>query len=100
MSYGDLPVKFYTGLRVIGGLTGEDLADVEKADWIIMRRDRVAVETTRVRTILTAHLRARRHKRYVIDYPDTPFQNRETPQAHLFRTAGADVPRITIYGRR
>ena len=41
INYGDLPVKFYTGLRVVGGLTGEDLEPIAEADWIILRRDNV-----------------------------------------------------------
>jgi len=38
ISYGDMPIKWYTGLRVIGGLTGENLEDAGHARWVIIRK--------------------------------------------------------------
>jgi len=29
-----MPLKFYTDMRVIGGLTGEDLSGAQNADWV------------------------------------------------------------------
>jgi len=34
----DLPLKFYTNLRVVGGLTGENLTPYLSAKWVIIRK--------------------------------------------------------------
>jgi len=39
------------------------------------------------------------YQRHEIDYPDTPFENREDPTRHLFRTA-VQAPRVEIWGKR
>src|SRR5206468_8494780 len=63
MVNGDLPVKFYTGLRVVGGLTGEDLAEARDADWIILRSAIVAPASRRVREALRRILDVRSEER-------------------------------------
>ncbi len=97
--YGDLPLKFYTGLRVIGGLTGEDVGEARDADWIILRRHNMAPVSRAIRDELRRFVAEGDYQRYEIDYPDTPFENREDPTRHLFRTA-AGAPRVEIWGRR
>jgi hypothetical protein len=99
MVYGDLPVKFYTGLRVVGGLTGEDLEPARGAEWIILRRHQVAPVTRRVRAVLRRFLAEGDYERFVIDYPETAFENREDPRQHRFRTV-ENAPRVEIWGRR
>ncbi len=97
INYGDLPVKFYTGLRVVGGLTGEDLEPIAEADWIILRRDNVgAHEDERIRHLMKQQLATGAYRLGVIDYPDTAFENREDPRLHRFRTA-QDVPGVRIF---
>ena len=65
MVHGDLPVKFYTGLRVVGGLTGEDLSDVERARFIALRGHIVAPVSRTVcrRTSTTPIIGSRRARR-------------------------------------
>ena len=100
INYGDLPVKFYTGMRVVGGLTGEDLASIDDAEWIILRRDNVgANEDLRIRRRMHRQIATGRYSLRVIDYPDTAFENREDPALHRFRT-GRDVDGVRIYRRR
>ena len=38
VTYGDLPIKFYTNMRVVGGLAGDDLSVAKDAEWIILRK--------------------------------------------------------------
>jgi 4-amino-4-deoxy-L-arabinose transferase-like glycosyltransferase len=96
---GDLPVKFYTGLRVVGGLTGEDLAEARDADWIILRSAIVAPVSRRVREALRRIVAEGHYARRVIDYPDTIWENREDLRLHRFRT-DTHAPRVEIWERQ
>ena len=50
------------------------------------------------RDYLVENLPREKYEAVQIDSPDTPFQNRESPQEHLFRTAvGED--RVVIFHR-
>jgi hypothetical protein len=97
--YEDLPVKFYTGLRVVGGLTGEDLEPARGADWILLRRHNLAPVSRRVRETLRRFVAEGDYQRYVIDYPDIASENREDPRQHRYRTT-LNAPRVEIWGRR
>jgi 4-amino-4-deoxy-L-arabinose transferase-like glycosyltransferase len=98
ITYGDLPLKFYTDLRVVGGLTGEDITAARTAEWIIPRRNASSREERRVRNALTSYLSPRLHRGYEIDYPDTAFENRENPTMHRYRTERPTYPRVVVYG--
>jgi hypothetical protein len=102
ISYEDLPLKFYTDLRVIGGLTGEDLSDAARADWIIVRRDTNTRADAEVKRVLEGVLRANPQGwvRHRLAAPDTPFENREDPRLHRFRSAPARFPRVIVWERR
>jgi len=98
MVYGDLPVKFYTNLRVVGGLTGEDLEAARDADWIILRRHLSAPVSREVRHTLKGFVDSGPYRRRVLAYPEIAFENREDPRQHRFRTA--QVPeRVVIWER-
>ncbi len=98
MTYGDLPVKFYTGLRVIGGLTGEDLTPARNADWIVIRKHIICEKDMEVHNFLVSQVPFEKYDAITIDSPDLPFENREEPDLHLFRTAEDD--RVVILHRR
>jgi 4-amino-4-deoxy-L-arabinose transferase-like glycosyltransferase len=98
MVHGDLPVKFYTGLRVVGGLTGEDLSDVERARFIALRGHIVAPVSREVRERFEAELHRGRFRQHVLPYPEIAFENREDPRLHRFRTAQG-VPPVVIWER-
>lgn len=99
ISYGDMPLKFYTRLRVIGGLTGEDLSQAAGAEWIILRRHQFTRVDRQVKQALQALLVPGDYVRYRIPFPDTAFENREDPRFHRYRTAPSDHPRVFIYGK-
>jgi hypothetical protein len=96
ITYGDLPVKFYTNLRVVGGLTGEDLSPAKEADWIICRKYYVTKLDLAVRNYLMANIDWTKYRRVELDYPDIPFENREEPQLHQYRTV-TNAPRVVVY---
>jgi len=99
ISYGDLPLKFYTEMRVVGGLTGEDLAQAEGADWIILRRHRYTAEEKRVAGVLLGQLSGQDYQSYTLDYPDIAWANREDIRLHHFRTV-RNYPGVAVLGKR
>ncbi len=96
ITYGDMPVKFYTGLRTVGGLTGEDLTPVLGADWVIIRNNIISSKDQNVREFLVRNLNRKHYKKIVLEYSDTPFENRESPVHHLYRT-GTGYPPVIVY---
>jgi 4-amino-4-deoxy-L-arabinose transferase-like glycosyltransferase len=99
ITYGDMPLKFYTDLRVIGGLTGEDLTEAAGAEWIIIRRHQAKGIRGEVRKTLRDLVVPADYAQYKLPYPDTPFENREDPRSHLYRTAAPSMARVVIFGR-
>ncbi len=99
ITYGDMPVKFYTPLRVVGGLTGEDLSPAKNPDWLILRhkihdrKDRVVYDYLRREVDLS------QYRKITLPFPDIPYENRESPEQHRFRTA-TNQPPVIIYRRR
>ena len=98
MTYGDLPVKFYTRMRVVGGLTGEDLTPALKANWVIIRHAVGCQLDYAVLRYLTSHLVDKDYRRIELDYPDTYWDNCESPDVHCYRTV-TDAPRVVIFHR-
>jgi hypothetical protein len=99
ITYGDLPLKFYTRIKIIGGLTGEELSLAGQADWIILRKYTIWDKDRQVRKYLIENLPApQNYERIVIDYPDIPFENREGPEEHHFRTV-VNEDRVVIFHR-
>lgn len=97
-TYEDLPIKFYTDLRVVGGLTGEDPEPIRKADWVIVRANMCSPYEIPVRKFIAENLKASDYQAITLDCPDTKFENREEPDEHLSRTA-TDAPSVVIYKR-
>jgi hypothetical protein len=98
VTYEDLPIKFYTDLRVVGGLTGEDLTPALHAKWVIIRGNIISEKDYAVANYLRTHLRGDDYRAVPLDCPDIPFQNRETPDAHLYRTVTGARP-VVIFER-
>jgi 4-amino-4-deoxy-L-arabinose transferase-like glycosyltransferase len=96
VTYGDLPLKFYTNMRVIGGLTGEDLSDAKDANWIVLRRHVICKKDFNVRQYLLQNVSWNNYQKIVISYPDTSFENREDLHAHKFKTVQGEAP-VVVY---
>ncbi len=98
ITYGDMPLKFYTDLRIVGGLTGEDLTPALSARWVIIRRNTISRKDRAVRDYLLRNLEPDRFRRITLDVPDIPFENRESPHEHHYRTV-EDAPRVVVLER-
>jgi uncharacterized membrane protein len=97
ITYGDLPVKFYTPMRVIGGFAGDDLSPAQDADWIIIRRNvNIAKRDGVVKRHLLQNMNPTGYRRIVLKFPDTRFENREELGEHRFRTAKG-VPPVVVF---
>src|ERR1039457_5849060 len=86
MTYGDLPIKFYTNMRVVGGLAGDDLSVAKDAEWIILRKYVTCVKDLAVAQYLRRNVNWQNYVPFTINAPDTLFENREDPALHLFRS--------------
>jgi len=94
----DMPIKWYTNLRVIGGLNLEDLSPALNAKWIVWRTD-CAWTDRRVVKFVQKNVAVSRYRAIVLQgYPDLSFENRAEPGEHLFRTA-TNAPPLRIYER-
>jgi len=98
ITYGDMGLKFYTKMRVVGGLTGEDLEPAKSARWVILRQYFIADRDEAVTQYLKNNIRLENFRRIVIDYPDMAYENRESPGNHTFRI-DTDEHKVVIYER-
>lgn len=96
ITYGDMPLKFYTNLRVLGGLTGENLEPARKTEWVIIRKSSISGKLTGVTKWLIKNIPWSNYQKKQIDYPDCRYENREEPREHRFRTA-MDKDKVVIY---
>ncbi len=91
-NYGELPIAFYTGLDIAGGLSGYRLEKLGQPEWVLNRahgpyRDEVE------RFIARGQYEA-----IELPYPDLPWGNRPVPEYHKFATVHG-VPNVVIYRR-
>ncbi len=99
ITYGDLTLKFYTNMRVLGGLTEEDLLPAKNADWVIIRKYGVGGYDQNVLEYITENIPADNYKQIEIDYPDVKWDNRPSPFFHKFRTV-KNEDKVIIYQKR
>jgi 4-amino-4-deoxy-L-arabinose transferase-like glycosyltransferase len=91
-NYGELPIAFYTGLDIAGGLSGYRLEEASDARWIINRPDGP------YRDELARLIAQGRYEAIEIPYPDLPWGNRPVPEYHKFATVH-DAPKVVIHRR-
>ena len=91
-NYGELPIAFYTGLDIAGGLSGYRLEKVEQPEWVINRA--YGPYNDEVERIIAGG----RYESIEIPYPDLPWGNRPVPEYHKFATVHG-VPNVVIYRR-
>ena len=103
ITYGDMPLKYYLNLRIVGGLTGEDL-DAALAesppDWVIVRHNVVSEPRDgAVRAFIEREIDLASFRKIELPFTDTPFENREEPSEHRYRAAQGGPP-VVIHERR
>jgi len=96
INYGDMPLKFYTSMRIVGGMTGENLADAADPDWIILRKYLPSKMAIEIAKFVQNNISLRDYRRIYIDYPDICYENREAPAIHHFRTV-LDEEKVHFY---
>lgn len=91
-NYGELPIAFYTGLDVAGGLSGFRMGHVGEPQWVINRRDGPYRDEM-------AQIIARGFYEAVeIPYADILWGNRPVPEYHKYATVRG-VPSVVIWRR-
>lgn len=95
ITYGDMPLKFYTDLRIVGGYAGEDLSIAKNAKWVILRKHTICSINTEVRNQLKKIVNLKNYQPIEINYSDIPFENREALEIHHFRTVTSE-PNVVI----
>ena len=91
-NYGELPIAFYTGLDIAGGLSGYRLERVGQPEWVIDRRDGP------YRDEMARILAGGTYQAVEIPFPDILWGNRPVPEYHKFATVHG-VPNVVIYER-
>jgi 4-amino-4-deoxy-L-arabinose transferase-like glycosyltransferase len=104
ITYGDLPLKFYTDLQIHGGQAGEDPERWGRPDWVVVRgffrfgdRPAMKADAERMRTYL-AQFRQGEYVLVDIDLKDVFWENIPEPDYHRFRTA-TQGRRVMIWRR-
>jgi len=102
ITYGDLPLKFYSNFRVLGGLTGENLGVAlveEPPDWVVVRHHIVHPDRDGlVADFIRNEIDLSEFRKVQLPLTDTTFENREEPAEHRFRSARGDPP-VVLYRR-
>jgi len=93
VNYEDLPLMFYTELRVLGGLSGHGLAGGTQPDWVVDRKHGP------YRDQLAAVVGAGAYERIEIPYPDIRWENRPEPGGHHYLTVQGEES-VVLYRRR
>ena len=79
-------MKFYTKMKIYGGRANFEVPDKGKnPDWIITRRQILGPFLSEHYTkYLKENINPKNYEVIMIDYPDIPFENRETPMFHHY----------------
>lgn len=93
VNYEDLPLMFYTDLRVLGGLSGHGLSDGVQPDWVVDRKH------GSYRDQLAAVVGAGSYERIEIPYPDIRWENRPEPGGHHYLTVQGEE-NVVLYRRQ
>jgi len=91
-NYGELPIAFYTGLDVAGGLGAYRVGEIEPPRWVIDRRDGP------YRSELEKVIASASYEAIEIPYPDILWGNRPVPEYHKYATVRG-VPNVVAYRR-
>jgi len=94
ISYGDLPVMFYTDLEVDNSRV---LDPGRIPDWLVFRRWWDGKESLGDAYYVDLE---KTHEKYVLDYPDIPWENRPGDIGHHRFATDKKAPGVVIFGRR
>ncbi|MBN2753698.1 MAG: glycosyltransferase family 39 protein [Candidatus Goldbacteria bacterium] len=98
ITYPDLVVKLYTGLRVYGGLTGEDFENVKNPKFVVIRKYIGSEYEKRTLAYLRSNVDESKYKKYILPCADRFWENREDPVNHDFEPDEKEE-KVIIYKR-
>jgi hypothetical protein len=104
ISYGDLPLRFYTRLEIRGGQGCQSLTGWPAPDWVIVRyffrfqpaASAAKQDAERTLQYLKTGISQSAYRRIDLPVVDTIWENIPEPDRHVFRDPG-DRPKITVY---
>ena len=100
ITYGDLPLQFCLGLRVVGGLQGQ--RPPMSPDWIILRQFAISTDPGKdydVLRFIYTQINPNPYKRVSLPSRDSMLGNNPDPTFHLFRMPG-NAPPLTLLRRQ
>jgi 4-amino-4-deoxy-L-arabinose transferase-like glycosyltransferase len=98
ITYGDMPLKLYTKMKVYGGLSGEHYENVKKPEWIIIRKHVLDDREKKTAQFIADNIDRKGYEKIRINYPDDIDENSERPSKHAFKTDDTGE-RVIIYRR-
>lgn len=84
ISYGDMPLKFYTNFRIIGGLAEGPVSEVREADYIILRKHDIDERCKEIKQYVFDNLDRNMYEMVDLGCPDEPDENSEAPHNRRF----------------
>lgn len=91
-NYGELPIAFYTGLDIAGGLSGYRLESVVRPRWVINRPEGPYYDEVEQMIVRG------KYEAIEIPYPEILWGNRPVPEYHKFATV-QNEPHVVIHRR-
>ncbi len=77
-------------------MPSKDLEPARNAEWIIVRKYSISPRELPVRRFIVENIDDAKYNPITIDYPDIPYENREGPAEHHFRTV-QNESRVVIF---
>jgi 4-amino-4-deoxy-L-arabinose transferase-like glycosyltransferase len=99
-TYGDLPLQFYTGLKIVGGLQGGPLP--VDPDWILIRQFMMGPEQGKdsdVFQFIRSRIDPALYRMVRLEAKDFKLGNAPDPEFHLFREPEAGPPLLLLHRR-
>lgn len=100
VTYGDLPIQFYTDLEVVGGLSGRDPAPFVDAEWLFVRAHTHRSGDRRLKKFIATRVDRKAYQAIDLPVLDVPYENRPDPTYHKFRSPSEGLPRARLWRRR
>lgn len=104
ITYGDLPLQFYTDFKVLGGLRADDPEARNNPEWVVKRcvsrtdRDGFLVQSD---DVSLHHLDLQRdYDRLELDFADEMFGNRADPYYHRFVPQEEPYQKLVVHRRK
>ncbi|MFW5735219.1 MAG: glycosyltransferase, partial [Oceanidesulfovibrio sp.] len=104
ITYGDLPLQFYTDFKIMGGLQKENPEFLADPDWVLKRnvsrtkRDGSLVYSDYV--VLHELDLENDYEEIILDHPDEEFGNRPDPYYHRFIPYGEPYEPLVVFKRK